>query len=521
MLRNIKLYCDFDEQISHGAIEDPLLRVRFMLDRDLQVSARQILKYIYPNLITFYKYSIYSHESEFSLILNKAIMALFLAANPKNLIQNSMGKSSISYFSDFVMYLKEAFHLDEYQKTIAYFDEIKDENLKQLTILARNLAKAFFLRPGGIKEEMIGFIYRLIRKGEEKKTKKEFSKIKLPSFWLKILEDGDSITKILKYFPNGPLFKTLDIIRETEQEEIIFNPSLQKNYPSMLFRVDYLDNKTSVLKMPCPTKQTKISKSRTIEEFKAFLKENATQNENLLIVNLQNRNSWIDVARCQEIEQLQYKEEYHKNFFVVTLDKNSEFYYQAGKHQDNDNSKDFKKTFLLDFFKKESFFLFPKSINKEKFSKFIEDTLDCIHNTMYASSKKLDKKQRLDFIEIAYLLITIKLLEIIKPKYLSFVCKDSVDISPCMNAMFFAFVRIMEKKKLTQKDQEFLYYLFYSNALLVRERSVDPERFNRTISAIAIFEQKLKSDFQKIVKSFEKLFSSSVLKSIKAKEESF
>ena len=35
-----------------------------------------------------------------------------------------------------------------------------------------------------------------------------------------------------------------------------------------------------------------------------------------------------------------------------------------------------------------------------------------------------------------------------------------------------------------KEDVEFLRYLFYSNALFVRERAINPERFTRAISAL-------------------------------------
>ena len=66
----------------------------------------------------------------------------------------------------------------------------------------------FILRVSGIKQEIIGSIYRLIREGKEKKLLENLS------FWNDILEKDDEIRSYLKKCPNGPLKKLLEVFGE-------------------------------------------------------------------------------------------------------------------------------------------------------------------------------------------------------------------------------------------------------------------------------------------------------------------
>ena len=72
------------------------------------------------------------------------------------------------------MFLRMSLKSDEYKKMIAYPETASDLKSKCILNLIHGLCKAFFYRKGGIKEELICFIHRLIRLGEEKKIQKLF-----------------------------------------------------------------------------------------------------------------------------------------------------------------------------------------------------------------------------------------------------------------------------------------------------------------------------------------------------------
>ena len=69
--------------------EDPLLQVQFLNDRDYQRAAKQILDMTASSISKFYQSKVLLNDNELAFSLNKTLMALMLAANPKNLIQNT------------------------------------------------------------------------------------------------------------------------------------------------------------------------------------------------------------------------------------------------------------------------------------------------------------------------------------------------------------------------------------------------------------------------------------------------
>lgn len=91
LLRNLKLTVDFDIQ-SGSFEEDPFLKVKAMLDRDLQASALWILKECEEEIGHFYKRSRKAFHFSTAVIISKGILALLLASNPRHLIQRSVGK---------------------------------------------------------------------------------------------------------------------------------------------------------------------------------------------------------------------------------------------------------------------------------------------------------------------------------------------------------------------------------------------------------------------------------------------
>lgn len=470
--RNLKLFCNFEEMQSMKG-EDPLLDIRKFVDQDLHLGARQILKETDRFLKLFYSGRFCERQSEFTFCLNKALFSLMLASNPKNLIQNTKGKSCFCYFDDFQFFLKEAMRSDDYQKMKASLSK-SEEDLFLLKFV-HSLCRYFFLRLFGIREEVIGFIYAIIKKSCKKR---EFS-----SFLEKLIYEEEKIREFLSSFPSGPLLKMLDVLRDVPEE---FTPILQ-NRPYKLYCVEIVKGKrVDVLKIPSPTRQHFVSKAFVVEEFLGFLR--SMEKENLLMVNLQDRTSWREYARCHAIEEVQKRAEFESSFSTITLSEDSDFYFQTGVYEGLTQAKDFLKTFHEQLLEEGFGFYFPKKILTKDFIQFIKEALKFVHEWFFDKKEILSKREREDFIEIVYLLIVLKSLEESNSSFVSFTCKDAVDKGATKNGAFFAFVKLMNNQELNKGDEEFLTYLFYSTALLVRERMVDSSRLNRAISALAVID---------------------------------
>ena len=125
--------------------EDPFLKMRTVHDKDLHVSAKEILRLPTPYIDEFYKEAMHYKEKPFVSNLNKSLMALMLCANPRNLSQNTLGKTALTYYSDFHYYLRQALASDEYQRYVSLPIEKQEPFFHALINLSHMLCCFSFL----------------------------------------------------------------------------------------------------------------------------------------------------------------------------------------------------------------------------------------------------------------------------------------------------------------------------------------------------------------------------------------
>jgi len=515
-IRNLKLSVDFSVEDS-GLEEDPLLKIRTMQDRDLQASAGQILHSCHDLIEDFYKQSKKLENNQLSSFLRMSLIALFLAANPRNLIQNTIGKSSLQYFEDFHQFLRSALSAVEYQRMIAYPPETSDKASHALLYLTHGLCYYFFTRLGGVKQEAIGLIHRTMRKGE-----KEAALPKGETVWNQCLIDDEKFRTQMSHFPNGPLFKIFDLIRETkdEDQQVPFDPIGQLNLPQKLFDLQCRKISTKMLRLPAPTTQMIINKVDVLEEFRGYLRHISSESSHKkhLMINFQDRTSWKEFARARALEQLQNNAEFRKTFIAVTLPKSTDFYYQNFEYFQMDEAKDFLTSFAAQFDSPEECgFFFPPILKQEQIKSFVKEVLPRIHEECFGEQKTLNRRQREDFIEIFYQFFILKLIDWLEPEVMSFTCKDALDTSAAAEGAFFAFIQLFNSSFDQREEIDIFRWMVYAPALFVRERPIDTERLIRTLSALEIFEREIGKRADTVIKRFEGLYSPTTLKTLQIK----
>ena len=499
LLRHIRLVGDFDEAVSVVEEGDPLLKVKILHDREIIRTSREIIIAIAPFIDTFYKEALHHTNKPFINLLNNALMALMLAANPRNSIQVTTTKSCLLYFCDFHTFLRQSLLTDEYQRYIITPHDEMDPFHHSLVNLSHTLCMHFFLRVVDPKE-CIDFIYKLI--GE--KTRKEGS-LDSSAFFNRLLDQDDQLRSVLKKYPNGPILKTLDVLK-LKGEERAFDPLAQENFPHQLFNFKFNAYHITCDHLPCPVHQEVINKVQIVEEFKGFLRALSRDigGKKLLMVNLQDRTSWQEHARCTAIEHLQQEAEFSDSFYAISLPKNTDFYLQSSSYIKLDDANDFKKQLLLQVKSgPECGFFFPKSLNHKNIIKFSEEVVEAIHSSFFEKKATLTRKNRLDFIEIFYHLLIFKIIEWVEPDVLSFTCKDGIDVGAAAGAGFFLFLRLFSNEsKWELSEEEKVLWMLHSQALLVRERCIDVKHFHRMISALSYMDSKVQKERKKLLKAF-------------------
>lgn len=516
LLRHIKLVSDFDEIIMGFEGEDPLLRINILIDHEAQMIAEEIRDSARNELSDFYADAMHHKEVPIVGAVLKMTMSLMLACNPHNLQENTMGKVCTRYLKDFHKFLREILASPDYQSLISFADEETDQLTKAIIHLIHALSFAFFTHSGK-KQEMLDYLNDLIKRAWDGSPPARAKGVTTDNFMSEIFDLHDSVTEMLKKFPSGPLFKTLDIFQDRNEKEG-FDPINQGNPPYYLYTFSSSAFDASCLKMPCPTFHTHVNKAEVLDEFKGFLRHFESKKElnKHLHFNLQDSTTWEEHARCDVLEKLQRKAEFSNQFVLVTLPKKNDFYFQAEEYLKVDRTEDFLKL-LEDQFKSghECGYFFSKQIDESKLITYVKKIIPFIHVHFFKGKVKLPRKERLDFIEIFYLFLELKILEMVQPDTFTFSCKDGIDVGATSSASFFAFIKLLGKhEKWTQEEQDHLLWVLCGPALTVRERLVDYQRFSRMASALSILSMYLIRDHDKIMKELQPLFSAKFFQKI-------
>lgn len=483
LLRNVKLVCDFGSYFGERQGIDPLENVNQWMDRVLHINAKNILKTLGTKVDHFFGQTGKMRNHEVGLILSKALMALLLSSYSHNMLRHDPIKSSGEYFSDFLMFLREALNTRTYQKWLVYPPESSHPLAVDLLDLTQSLCKALYNNLIGL-EEMIPIVHMLVQDASQG-ISLEHQEVTHNSkdIWGRIAGDYTAMTKLMKHHPNGPLVKVMNVLEEDAYH--LWDSLQQQNVPSQLFDLHLEDRRISSLRMAAPVSQEIINKANIYEEFKSVLRDGTKK---MLMVNLEDRTSWREHARSVALEDLQKQKEFKECLSVVTLAIDTEFYHQLAPYHQMNHANQFIKQFKEHLKGEESGFYFPDTIDKTELYDFFDQALASIHKLFFSSKNVLTRESRLDFIEIFYLFLILKLIAVVKPDTLSLACKDGIDCGPLYNAELFALVKLLNQTDWTEHDTDYLNFILYAPALLLRERLPIPERFNRMTSALRVIE---------------------------------
>lgn len=514
LLRHVRLLGDFDEAAIDLDVEDPLLRMRILQDRDAHLCSKEILQQCANPIDEFFKEAMHHKGKALVSILIKAVMALLLASNTRNLLSHTETKNCLAYFTDFHAYLREALASAQYQKFLTTPFEGLESFSQVILNLCHVLCFAFFSHQANRVEELT-LINRLIEHGE--KLRKEARSSPLP-FWEALMEQDANIRYLLKRHPNGPLLKAFDIFREHESKEG-FDPFLQGNLPSQLFYISTEELHATCLRLPCPTHQDIINKAEIVEEFKGFLRMlgSRMKKQRHLLVNLQDKTSWNEHARCKALEELSKEGEFSGTFAVVTLPKDTSFYHQSDIYRNLSEADHFIEQFKEQIAGGEQCgFYFSQHVNMKKIAQFVDKAMDIVHKVFFNYNKELSRKNRLDFIEIFYNLLVVKLIEEIEPDSFSFTCKDAIDTGVAASAGLYSFLRTLgNAANWKEEEKDFLLWMLYTPALLVRERAIDPHRMHRFASWVSMASDAILANRKGIVNACSSLYNQEIFLKMK------
>jgi hypothetical protein len=462
IIRNIKLICDFGSYF--GQEKDPLTDIEIWRDRQAERSAQCILKSIQTELVDFYQDSALK-DLELANYVNKVVMALMLAANSQNLISNQAVKNCFEYFKDFQLFLRQALNSQAYQKSFS----------NQLGSLINKICESLYVDNNSL-QDLKAYINYILEEAHELQSEEHLEAArKSGMLWSKLASDYSAMQKLFKNHPSGPLNNILKTLETDTFSQ--FDPYIQSNCPNASYTIELGDQKFLNLRLPCPTKQEFIQKADIIPEFKGFLRSR-NQAKHLLF-NLQDRTSWKEYARSQALENLNSKE-----IVVVTLAKDTDFYHQLAPYHEDHQTASFFSHLNEQLLQELSGFYFPEEVRNAIDDKWIDGIVKNVHKVFFNSKNVLSKEARLEFIELVYLFIELKVIDIVMPESFSFTCKDSIDAGPMASAELYCLLNVFSENALSNEDYQKLNVLIYGPSIINRERIPIQEKFNRFLNLI-------------------------------------
>lgn len=519
LLRNIKLVCDFESYFGVHKRIDPLQPIDIWYDRIVHACARQIMKGLGSHLDIFLKEHRKIKNNELIDGLNKTLMALMFSGQGRNLSHHHPIKNCTEYFEDFLQFLRETMETKVYQRWVTHPPRDQNHLAQDLMELVHLICRQIYTGLLGW-DEMQPVIEGLIKEGYQILAKEQVQPNEsCKDVWSRLSNDHLALTRIFSHHPNGPLLKVLKTLESGSLNQ--FDPLHQHNIPQQLFDLFTQDQRISLIRMPVPTYQRVIQRASIINEFKGFLRSygSFSPQKKHLIINLQNRTSWLEYARCVALEEVQFQPDFIEELCVVSLAMDTDFYSQLTPYHQLVDADTFIEQFKEHVSGEHSGFFFPPVINKIKLNTFIENALLAIRSIFFINKEELTREQRLDFIEIFYLLLILKLIEWIAPQSFSLMCKDGIDIAATKSTELFAFFKLINQREWTEKDWEFVNLMLHVPSLLLRERKVLPECINRMTSALRRMEQtgnQMGADhFEKLIhQKLGALYQTPILKSM-------
>jgi hypothetical protein len=515
MLQNMSLACNFESEET-GFEEDPLLQIRAIQDRDASASAAQILGDCHHQIEDFYKVLKKLINNELAKSLSSLCMSLLLAKNGRNLIQNGTGKTCLQYIEDSLKFLRLGFKTTEYQKLVAYPPDKSDKMAFILLNLIHGLSKSFFNRAGGVKAESIGLLHRSARKGKEAESKDE-QNLKPHSFWAHFLLEDEALRSLLSKFPSGPLMKTLDLIRTTDETAPPFDPIEQGNYPLKLFEMGEGSTRVDFLHMPAPVRQYVINKVEILDEFRGLLRSYIASDipHKHLMINLQDKTSWKESARCNALEGIQRNAEFNKVFLLVTIPKETSFAMQSSEYISKDDATAFMDHIIsrAKFIDEEGMSL-PSGFKPEDYTEFAQSITPVIHKNFFDNKKKLNRLDREIFLDIFDLFYSLKLIERYEPTTVSFTSKDSLDGAAAETAKFYAFMKMLGDEFTSREDLDMFRWLVYNQALFVRERAINEAKLCKMVASLERIQKCLETNSESLLKQMTTIYKPQFLKKL-------
>ncbi len=469
LLRNIKLVCNFEEYFQEGAKADSLKELKLFRDILAREISRNIVRQNFSSIDTFVKAARKVYNEEIVSLTYRAVVALMLAANQESGIKEPI-KGSSSYLIDFQRFLRHLVTSQDFQRLLAYPPKNPESIQNIVVLLVQQICKQLY-SGFHIPQNSGDIINQLLVTGKTE----QHEEAKVPMLWSRMALDYDALLHTMNHYAHVPLLNVMEALQDFDITG--YDPLYFQNMPSCIFDLFTKGKRIALLRIPSPTTQDYINKAQVSEEFKAFLR--SEPDRQLLVFDLQDRTNLRESARAHALEELQKKGEFTKSLSVVSMTKDSDFYHQIGPYEELNQADVFIEHLLEHISSENAGYYYPEKVHKALFPGFSKKLAWAIHKIFFSEKNVLTRHARLDFIEIFYTLLQLKIVEVVKPAMVSFTCKDAIDIGMPAAAELFVLLKLFNQRPIGEAEEEYMKVLLYYPSINYRGRLIFPDRFSR------------------------------------------
>ncbi|MEG0036846.1 MAG: hypothetical protein RSB82_03630 [Victivallaceae bacterium] len=452
--------------------QNPFIKTILWSGLEKYRAARQILTSVQEDLKLFYKFALANFSDKIAVALHNAIMALMMAGSDNTCPSKKSSKTNLEYFRDFFYFLRNALKI------------IKDfplhENHSHLDIyrkLSKNLCRAFFSLEISFTETIKYLIPFLTDSVSQKLSEDKY--LKAPNLFLLFY---DNLTKELSKYPSGPVFKALDII--SKDESIDFDPHVLGFFPSFLQIVKNKDYSLKIMSAPCPTVQKSIAYADLVEEFSYFMDSLKETEEKLFVINLQNRLSKKDKARCALLEDFFLRTSSEEVVFLTIPEPEEvlrSLESERGIVEDLDEFLSVLKH-NISFNERSQYRMIAATVFLDR--EFLHDLLLSLKDVFFSRKRALFRNDKLLLLELMNLNIAVKIIDIYRPQCLLALSKDGLDRT---SAFCFCLENLLDPVICLSKDSEYLKTVFcrlMASTMTLRDRLMRSDSFDITVKVM-------------------------------------
>jgi hypothetical protein len=485
LLRNVKAVSQVEEQLKDEIVEQgPIAILQSYQDMVAREHAKTLIRECKPLLDEFVKAARRKYNDECAACLYKAVVALFLASYETHPAKQTFPKGSSNYFSDFERFLKEGVHHAKEQMK-------GNESIEKR--LSRDLLLQLFTQCEVSKHIVMPLVVDVIEKGKAQGTIHKAQDASKLSEQLRA--DFEALLAGGAIYSHVPIMRMLQALEDPEMNA--FDPMRLKNWPEKLFEIEVGNRMIPCLRIPSPTTQEYIHKAKINDEFLEFVHRLTEKKERHLMFNMQNRTSWREFSRSKELEDVQKKEPYAKALTVVTMSKDTDFYHQTGPYQQVSQADLFMEHLLEHMASESSGNIYPDKIKQALFPDVAKQLAVAVHDTFFSKKNMLSQQDRRNFIELYYLFLQMKIIELVQPSSMSVTCKDAIDIGLPHACELFLCSKVVRGKPITHKEDELIRAYLFGLPFIHRGRCLNPYRLSRFIACLKTLEtESLSKDIQ-------------------------